>query len=274
MNVLIVGLGLIGGSFAKAVKSKTEHTVFGMDTNKDVIKKALSCGAIDKAASKEDIKDADITLVCLYPEQTVNFIKENAACFKKGSIVCDSCGVKQAVYNGLGELVYARDFIFIGAHPMAGKEHIGFDYSTDDMFIGASFIITPTDAPVQAVDRLREFARSLGFAKFPLCTPAEHDKMISYTSQLPHILACSYILDPLAKKHDGFSAGSFLDVTRVARINPVMWSGLFLDNREEISGEIDLLIHNLSKFKTAIENNDRDGLENIMNESKQIKESI
>ncbi len=272
MKVLIVGLGLIGGSYAKAFKKYTDFEVIGIDTDQTVAHYALSHGSIDKIADQNDITQADLTVVSLYPQAAADFINLHAEDFKSGSIVIDSCGVKRAIYDKLNNAVFNGRFTFVGAHPMAGKEHSGFDYSDADLYKGASLIITTESPDSDAVKSLKSTAEKIGFSQCTICTPERHDKMIAFTSQLPHVLACSYIADPLAVNHKGFSAGSFLDVTRVAFINDVMWSELFLDNADHLSDEIDQLIKNLTVFKAAINNGDKDRLRQLMIKSRELKE--
>jgi prephenate dehydrogenase len=274
MKILIAGLGLIGGSFAKAFKKHTDHTVLGYDIVPAVTEFALECGAVDRIASPEDFGEADLTLVCLYPKVAVDFILSNFDRFKPGSTVTDACGVKCAVYDGLRDKLGSARFTFIGMHPMAGKEHSGFDYSDADLFVGGGLLLTPDGAPDDRVAALKSTLMQLGFARCNITTPEHHDLMIAYTSQLPHVLACSYIRDPLAKQHTGYSAGSFQDVTRVAYINDVMWSELFLCNRENLSGEIDLLIKHLTEFKDAINGGDRSQLCKMMSASREIKRKV
>ena len=187
MNIAVVGLGLIGGSFCKALKKHTFHHIMGIDTNEETIKKALEVGAIDEEITPERLSEANLTIVCLYPEAIVNFVKTNADNFKKGSIVIDSCGVKEYVVNECTDVLAKREVIFVGTHPMAGREFSGFDYSTDNLYDGASFIITPTEnTPQIAVDLLQTLASSLGFGKAVVSTPKKHDEVIAYTSQLAH----------------------------------------------------------------------------------------
>lgn len=274
MTVLIVGLGLIGGSFARAFKAKTDFTVLGLDCSRAVTEAALECGAVDKIASADDIYAADLTVVCLYPEATVDFINQNAARFKPGSVVIDSCGVKRAIFDGIADTLCGADFRFVGVHPMAGCEHSGFEYSQSGLFEGASCIVVTDGADEDAVKLVCDTAEKLGFRGCKLCSVEEHDRMIAFTSQLPHILACSYICSPLAENHVGFSAGSFQDVTRVAYINDEMWSSLFLDNRENLTEQIDLLIGNLSEFRSALIKGDREALRAKMRESKKLKEKL
>ena len=274
MNVLIVGLGLIGGSYAKAFKKYTDCTVYGIDTDPTVLEYALSHGAIDKAAESPDIKSADLIIVSLYPQAAADFINAQKGDFKDGAVVTDSCGVKRSLYGKLDKDVFDGRFSFIGAHPMAGREHSGFDYSDADLFSGASLVITDENPNSDAAKFLRDISLKIGFGSCTLCTPETHDKMIAYTSQLPHILACSYISDPLAVNHKGYSAGSFQDVTRVAFINDVMWSELFLDNADNLDDRIDELIKNLTAFKSALSKRDRDELRRLMIKSRELKEKI
>ncbi len=272
MNILIVGLGLIGGSYAKAFRKYTDHIVAGIDRDEKTLQNAISSGAIHKIGDINDIKNADLIVVSLYPQAAADFINENKDNFKNGAIITDSCGVKRAVYDKLDKSLFDGRVSFIGAHPMAGKEQSGFDYSSADMFMGASLVVTAENPQSEAAITVRDIALKIGFGSCTLCTPETHDKMIAFTSQLPHILACSYILDPLALNHKGYSAGSFQDVTRVAFINDVMWSELFLDNADNLADEIDELIKNLGAFKSALKDGDRDELRRLMIKSRELKE--
>ncbi len=275
MNVFIVGLGLIGGSFAKAFKRHTEHLVFGYDIDTTVAEFALGRGAIDKIAEPSDLEAADLVIVCLYPEAAIEFIRNNKDNFKTGAVITDACGVKRKVYDGIGDIINREGGLrFVGAHPMAGREHSGFDYSEDELYKGASLIVTPDRADEGAVRLVCETALSIGFKSCKLTDIDNHDRMIAYTSQLAHVLACSYVSDPLAKKHRGYSAGSFRDVTRVAYINEIMWSELFCDNSEALADEVDVLIGNLAEMRDMIRAKDREGLREALRRSKQIKEQL
>ena len=275
MNVFIAGLGLIGGSFAKAFKRHTHHTVYGYDIDTTVADFALGRGAIDKIADLNDLADADLVIVCLYPDLTVDFIRNNKYKFKLGAVITDACGVKRKVYDGINDIINRDGGLrFVGAHPMAGREHSGFDYSEDELYSGASLIVTPENADEGAVRLVCETALSIGFKSCKLTDIDNHDRMIAYTSQLAHVLACSYVRDPLAQKHKGYSAGSFRDVTRVAYINEIMWSELFVDNAMPLADEIDVLISNLSEMRDLIKAKDKEGLRNILHRSKEIKEKL
>lgn len=273
MNIAVVGLGLIGGSFCKALKKNTFHRILGIDTNKETIEKALACGAIDEEISAEQLNEANLTIICLYPEAIVNFVKENAKFFKKGGIVIDSCGVKEYVVNECTPILDAEGVIFVGTHPMAGREFSGFDYSTDDLYNGASFIITPSDnTPQIAVDLLQTLAGSVGFGKAVVSTPQKHDEVIAYTSQLAHVVSNAYVKSPAMLNFDGFSAGSFQDLTRVAKLNEYMWSELFMCNKDALLKEINCILNSITEYRDAIEHGDLDTLIKILRDGRELKE--
>ncbi len=274
MNVLICGLGLIGASLAKALKKNTNHTVFGWNRTLSVTEKALRDGVIDKSGDIDELmKEADVTFINFYPDAIVPFILEHKNSFKKDSIVTDSCGIKTKICNELADKDF--DFYFIGAHPMAGREVGGYDNSLDNLFDNASFICTPYEStPRNKSDALVGLAQDMGFARTVVTTPEHHDEMIAFTSQIAHVLACSYVLSPLAPMHAGFSAGSYRDVSRVARINADMWTQLFLDNKEPLVREIDDLVSNLMRFKYNIVNEDGEALTELMKKGNKIKEEI
>lgn len=274
MNILICGLGLIGASLAKTLKKNTNHTVLGWNRTESVTEKALRDGVIDKTGDIDSLMaEADITFVNFYPEAIVPFILEHKNSFKKDSVVTDSCGIKTKICRAMEK--EKLDFYFIGAHPMAGREVGGYDNSLDNLYGNASFIVTPVDGtPRNKVDALVGLAESMGFARTVVTTPEHHDEMIAFTSQIAHVLACSYVLSPLAPSHAGYSAGSYRDVSRVARINADMWADLFIDNKEALVKEIDDLVSNLMQFKYNIVNEDSPALKDLMNRANKIKEEI
>lgn len=274
MNILICGLGLIGASLAKTLKKNTNHTILGWNRTESVTEKALRDGVIDKTGDIDSLMaEADITFVNFYPEAIVPFILEHKNSFKKDSVVTDSCGIKTKICRAMEK--EKLDFYFIGAHPMAGREVGGYDNSLDNLYDNASFIVTPVDGtPRNKVDALVGLAESMGFARTVVTTPEHHDEMIAFTSQIAHVLACSYVLSPLAPSHAGYSAGSYRDVSRVARINADMWADLFIDNKEALVKEIDDLVSNLMQFKYNIVNEDSPALKDLMNRANKIKEEI
>ena len=273
MKILVAGLGLIGASIAKTLKKNTSHYVMGWNRTKSVSEKVLADGAVDEIGELCDlIPKADITFINLYEGGIVPFVLDHKDQFKDGSIVTDSCGIKTEICRRLEKENFK--FYFIGAHPMAGREVSGYDNSLPTLFDNASFICTPTNAPKAKTDTLVELAKEMGFARTVVTTPEHHDEMIAFTSQIAHVLACSYVLSPLAPMHVGFSAGSYRDVSRVARINGEMWSELFIANKEPLIREIDDLVGNLENFRKAIDEEDSETLKDLMARANKIKEEI
>lgn len=271
MTITIVGLGLIGGSIAKAIKKHTNYTVQGIDINKDTIKSALSQGAIDNEVSEPC--DGDLTIVSLYPVDTIEYILKNKNVFKKNSIVIDTCGIKKAIVDSVTNVLAEREITFIGVHPMAGREFSGFEYSLDNLFDNASFIITPAENVLQSkINFLSDFADAINFKKVVVTTPEEHDKIIAFTSQLAHVVSNAYIKSPTHQKQLGFSAGSFQDLTRVAKLNEDMWTPLFMLNKEPLCFEIDHIIKKLTEYKIALENSDNESLKQLLKEGRILKE--
>lgn len=274
MKVAVVGLGIIGGSYCKAIKKYTDHYVIGINRSPLPLEKAYNCGAIDKIGTPDDLGDADLVILGVYPGAAVQFIENNGDKIKKGAIVTDTSGIKTEICKDLTHLSHRYGFTFVGVHPMAGKEKNGFDVSDADLYRGASCIVIPCDAQEKDVKLVSDFNLSLGFGGIKISTPEEHDRMISFTSQLPHILACAYVLSPNCMNHKGFSAGSYRDVSRVANINAELWSELFLDNKEPLLKELDTLINNIQSMEKAISNNDKEKLMALLNKGHQIKEAL
>lgn len=275
MKIGIIGLGLMGGSLAKAIKKFTYNIVLGFDIDEIVNKNAKEANAIDDVLTKEELNDCDLIIVSLYPEATVNYIKENATLFKKGAIVMDISGVKRYVCDTIYNIAKENGFVFIGAHPMAGLHLSGFEHSTAKIFNNSSMILTPyEDTAWVHINTIKELFLSIGFTNIQMSTPDEHDKIIAFTSQLAHVVSNAYVKSPNALIHKGFSAGSYKDLTRVAYLNENMWSELFLENRDNLINEIDSIVNNLVQYKKAMENNDRESLEELLREGKLLKEQI
>lgn len=275
MNIVVVGLGLIGGSFCKAISAKTKHNCFGIDTDLSAIKSAIADKAILREISPSELSDIDLTIVCLHPNAAMKFILDNAKSFKKGSIVIDSCGVKSAVIERVEMALLAEDVYFLGCHPMAGREFSGYPYSLESLFEKASFIITPTEnTTADVLETVKDFSKEIGFAKTVVTTALQHDKTIAFTSQLAHIVSSSYIKSPTLKSFDGFSAGSFLDLTRVAKLNEDMWTSLFLLNKEPLIFEISTIIAKLEEYRQVLEDDNSDELKKLLKEGRILKEGI
>jgi prephenate dehydrogenase len=268
MKITIVGLGLIGGSLAKTIKKYTNHTVNGIDTNPETVELALSQGAIDTNTCD---CDSDITFVCLYPEATVEYILTHE--FKKASIVCDVCGVKRFIIDKTEQNLLSRGVFLVACHPMAGREFSGFEYSLDNLFDTASFIITPTRfSSSKCVNLIEDLAYSLQFKKVVKATPDEHDDIIAFTSQLAHIVSSAYIKSPTHLRQLGFSAGSFADLTRVAKLNEDMWTPLFLANKDALSREIGEIINHLNEYKECLDEETPSKLHRLLRDGRILKE--
>ncbi|MBQ9264694.1 MAG: prephenate dehydrogenase/arogenate dehydrogenase family protein [Clostridia bacterium] len=271
----IVGLGLIGGSLARSIQFHSEHTVWGMDIDETAIEQARMTQAIDDVLTEENLPQCDVVLVALYPQAAVDYILSHIDCFKPGTLVIDCCGVKRFVCSRLFPAFVGKQSIFIGGHPMAGRERSGFAYAQDDLFENASMILTPQeDTDTEILRQVKELFLSIGFGRVRFSTPLEHDEMIAFTSQLAHIVSSAYVKTPLAGKHKGFSAGSFRDMTRVARLNETMWTELFLKNDDLLLTQTQHLIDQLTEYRDALRDRDEERLKAILREGREIKESL
>ena len=273
MKVGIAGLGLIGGSLAKAYE-KSGAAVYGYDGNRVVQDYAKLQGTLTGDLDRETIGDCDLLLVALYPQVSIDYLKEMAPYISKDTLVMDCCGVKREVCRVGFALAEKHGFTFVGGHPMAGKERSGFDASEASLFYNASYILVPGEAPQSATDTLVSLAKSMGFGTIKYCTQQKHDRMIAYTSQIPHVLACAYVMSPRCDEHSGFSAGSYRDVSRVARINAELWADLFLANREELADETEELVRNIERIRAAVAKNDRAELVALLSSAREKKEKF
>lgn len=272
MNIAVIGLGLIGGSVAKSLKKRTSHTVLGMDVNPQVMYKAKLLDAIDGELNEERLGICDVVIIATWPKAAVSYVQSHVQHFKKGAMVLDVCGVKRAVCEPIWQMAQNDDFIFVGGHPMAGVEHSGFDYATATLFDNASMILTPPKGTaIQTLDFLKHFWRELGFGRVVMTTPENHDRVIAYTSQLAHVVSSAYIRSPFALEHHGFSAGSFKDMTRVARLDEAMWTELFQLNQQPLLQELDCLIDHLSEYRDALRAGDEAALRALLKEGRERK---
>lgn len=270
MTIGIVGLGLIGGSMAKSIKSKTEHTVFGSDLNEETVNTAKLSGAIDDVLTNERLPICDIVMLAVSPTAVISWTEAKAPLIK-GTLI-DLCGVKRHITAKLSILAEQNEFTYIGGHPMAGKEVSGFANSSDRLFDGASMILVPMkNSDIRLLESLGTFFLSVGFGKITFSTPEQHDKTIAYTSQLAHITSSAYIKSPTAQQHMGFSAGSYKDMTRVARLDEELWTELFLENSDYLASELKLLISNLTDYLSAIESNDEKKLRQMLKNGRELK---
>lgn len=272
MTVGIVGLGLMGGSMAKSIKTRTDHVVYGIDLDDETMLLARLSGAIDGTLSDETLPLCDLIILAIRPAAAIHWTEENAAKISTKAIVVDFCGVKRSVVEKLAPLSIKHGFSYVGGHPMAGKERGGFTSSSEDLYVGASMILTPDEnTDIELLESLKKFFIDTGFANLTFSTPEEHDKIIAYTSQLAHIASSAYIKSPTAQKRYGFSAGSFRDMTRVARLDEDMWTELFMEDSDYLTEELKILIANLNEYLKAIETKDKEMLRALLRDGREKK---
>ena len=274
MIIGIVGLGLIGGSMAKSIKARTGHTVYGIARSEETLMMARMCGAIDGALTDETLPQCDLILVAIRPQAAIDWVRDHADRIAKSAILVDLCGVKRTVVAAISPIAEAHGFAYIGGHPMAGKERGGFTSATEDLYVGASMILTPDKrTDMQQLDILKAFFLDVGFAGLTFSTPEEHDRIIAYTSQLAHIVSSAYIKSPEAQRRRGFSAGSFRDMTRVARLDEDMWTELFLDDADYLTEELDILIQHLQEYAAVLKDRDAQKLHDLLKDGREKKAS-
>jgi prephenate dehydrogenase len=274
MNIAVIGMGIIGGSFCKAFKKYTDHYIIGINRTQSTLKQAYDCGAIDEMGDENSLSKADVVILAVYPQAAIEYIEKYGSYLNKGCIVTDSSGIKMEICPKMTELSHKFGFEFVGSHPMAGKETNGFSSSDADLYKGASYIVVPCEASEGAVEELSNLALKIQFGQIKYSTPEEHDRMIAFTSQLPHVLACSYVLSPCCMNHKGFSAGSYHDVSRVANINSKLWSELFMENRQPLLKELEILINNITQITDAIKDSDQQRLQELLEQAHKTKEAL
>lgn len=275
MNIGIVGLGLIGGSLAKAYKVNSENTVFGYDINKSILDMAIMSKAVDHVLDLTTIGKCDYIFIALYPAATIDYLEKNARYISSTTIVMDTCGTKRKVCEAGFSIAAKHGFVFAGGHPMAGKQNSGFKYSSASLFKDAYMIVVPDSTDnIRALENIKNILSPLGFKHITITSAQKHDQMIAFTSQMAHIVSNAYIKSPTAKAHKGFSAGSYKDLTRVAYLNETMWSELFLENSDNLANELDFLINQLGEYKAAIVNHDEKELRSLLVKGKECKEEV
>lgn len=275
LNISIVGLGVIGGSFAYHLNRLNFNNIWGIDKNKDTLQKAEEDGMIDKGFDdpRHPLEHSDIVIICIYPGSILNFMEQYMGHFKTGAVIMDASGIKSKIIN---EIKIDRDDIdFVGGHPMAGNEGIGINSASKTLFNNANFIITPAERNSEEnITLLTEILKEMGFGKISQVTPQQHDEMIGYTSQLPHVIAASII-----NCHDNndilrFTGNSFGEFTRIAKMNAPLWADLILGNKDNMAALIDSFINEMNQIKTAIESENKPMLEEIFSSSTRRKEEM
>ena len=274
MTVGIVGLGLIGGSFAKAYHEKG-HRVLALDRDKMVLEFAVMSGAVDACLTDDLLPECDLILLCVYPQAAYEWFRENAPRVGSHPVVVDCCGTKRVVCSACFPVAKEHGVTYLGGHPMAGTHNSGFKYARANLFEGAPMVLVPPDFEnIELLDHVKTLLEPAGFGRYSVTTADEHDRMIAFTSQLAHVVSNAYIKSPTATLHKGFSAGSYKDMTRVAWLNPQMWAELFLENREYLLDELDVLVRSLDQYRAALEAGDMPRLVRLLDEGRRRKEEV
>lgn len=275
MKVGIIGLGLIGGSAARAYKANGSHTVYAFDTDSSMLDFAKMTGVVDEMLDESNINECELIIIALYPEAAIKYLENSAKHISRNALVIDFCGTKREICKIGFELAEKHGFLFVGGHPMAGTQFSGYKNSRESMFYGAGMVIVPPRLDdMEMLENIKEKLSPLGFGKLSVTDADKHDKLIAFTSQMPHIVSNAFIKSPTASEHFGFSAGSYRDMTRVAWLNPSMWSELFLENREPLISELDCIIENLSKYRDAISDGNKDELRDLLRDGRERKDQI
>lgn len=275
MTVGIIGLGLIGGSLAKAYRRTPELTVLGWDANESVTEFAQLAGAIDAPLTDDRLEELDLLLLAVYPEAVVQQLERLAPLLAHHTMVIDCAGTKVRVCGRAFPLAAAHGFRFLGGHPMAGTQFSGFKYSRADLFDGAPMVLVPPSFDdIELLDEAKRLLAPAGFGRISLTTAEAHDRRIAFTSQLAHVVSNAYVKSPTAREHDGFSAGSYRDLTRVAWLDPDMWAELFLEDREPLLAELDCLIDHLAEYRDALADRDFPRLRQLLDDGRRIKREV
>ena len=274
MTVGIVGLGLIGGSFAKAYH-EAGVTVLASNRTEETLKFAMLSGAVDGELTEENIGNCDLVIIAVFPEAAEAFLKRMAPHIGKKPIVIDACGTKRKICSMCFPIAEEYGFTYLGGHPMAGTHKSGFKYARANLYHNAPMVIVPPSFDdIELLDRVKTLLAPVGFGSISVTTAEKHDELIAFTSQMPHIISNAYIKSPTAEKHKGFSAGSYKDLTRVAWLNPKLWAELFLENRDCVLSELDFFIDTLEQYRDAVKNNDFDTLERLLDDGRRRKEEV
>jgi len=274
MTVGIVGLGLMGGSFAKAYK-EAGHRVLAWNRSRDTLELAKMNGVVDGDLTKETIGGCDLVIIALYPQATISYLKEMAPHIDKRTLVIDTCGIKRDVCRECFPIAKRYGFSFVGGHPMAGTQFSGYKYSRASMYKDAAMILVPESFDdIEFFDRVKAMLSPCRFGRVTITTAEKHDAMIAFSSQMAHVVSNAFVKSPAAREHKGYSAGSYKDMTRVAWLNETMWAELFLENRDYLLRELDIFLENLNQYRAALAEGDRDRMESLLREGRLIKEEV
>ena len=274
MTAGIVGLGLIGGSFAKAYHKAGER-VLAYNRTRSILDFAILNADVDAPLTRENIQVCDIVIICVYPEAAAEYLRSVAPWIRKDTIVIDACGTKRKVCDLCFPIAREYGFTFVGGHPMAGTKYSGYKYAQADMYQDQPMVLVPEDlSDIRLLDKVKTLLAPVGFGSISATTADDHDRMIAFTSQMAHVISNAFIKSPTARSHKGFSAGSYKDMTRVAWLNPALWAELFLENKDHLLYELNLLTDSLSSYKAAMEQDDKETLIRLLDEGRRCKEEV
>lgn len=271
----IAGLGLIGGSYAKAYRASGDVRILGYDRDTSITSFAKLDGTLDDVLTDDNISECDLIIPALYNQAVIDFVREKAPLIRKGAIVMDTGGLKRRICSECQAIAREYGFTFIGGHPMAGKKFSGYKYSSAKLFRNSSMILVldnPEDQ--ELLSRMHDVLAPCDFGSITLCSADKHDQMIAFTSEMAHIVSNAYIKSPTAREHTGYSAGSYKDLTRVAWLNEDMWTEIFMENRDNLIFELDTIIKSLSDYKKALENEDSEWMHSMLHDGKKAKEEV
>lgn len=276
LNITVVGLGLIGGSYAMAIRELNPKKLYAVDIDEEAIHDAEKNGIIDKGYVNADIplKESDLVIICLYPKLVKNFIKDNIQHFKNGAVITDVTGIKGRFIEEVNQIL-REDLDFVFGHPMAGREQKGLKFASKEVFKGANYIITPIERNKEEnIKFLEELIRKIGFRNVVRISPEKHDKIIGFTSQLPHVIAVSLVnSDELGIDTGSYTGDSYKELTRIAQINSELWTELFMGNKDNLIKEIEVFQENIAMVKNAIINEEKSLLTELLEKaSKKRKE--
>jgi prephenate dehydrogenase len=274
MNIGIIGLGLIGGSFAKAYKAAGQ-TVYAHDIDKSILDFAILSGAADAPLDNAALRRCGLILIAIYPQAAIKFLEETAQYIQPETTVIDCCGTKKNICEAGFQTAARYGFTFVGGHPMAGTEQSGFKHSKANMFKGAPMIIVPpVYDDILFLEKIKCLLAPAEFGRLTVTTAEKHDAMIAFTSQLAHLASNAFIKSPTVFEHKGYSAGSYKDLTRVAWLNERLWAELFMENRDHLLHELDLLLASLGEYRDALQNEDLGNLEALLRDGRLLKEKV
>ena len=275
MTIGIVGLGLIGGSLAKAYKQAGEYRVLAHDSDRPTLDIAMVAGAVDAPLTEENVNACELVLIAVNPDAAIGYLEGIAPHLNRNSLMVDCCGTKRMICRTGFNLAREYGFTFVGGHPMAGTHRAGFAGSRADLFDGACMVVVPDKYDdIALLERIKRLITPAGFGQLSVTTAENHDRVIAFTSQMAHVVSNAYIKSPTAGSHKGFSAGSYRDLTRVAWLDPDMWTALFIENRDNLISELDIFIDAMSRYRAALASCDPALLRQLLDEGRMRKEEV